>query len=130
MLVKVPVATEAEARNRLLRQDIKNFLRLLRLPFRGALEALYERAGRADRIILDKQGNRVELVEPSDADLNAFDYWYRDWIATDEVHAEPRLRRESTHRIILLITLLRMIFPKESLTWGKPLVVLQIQLAP
>jgi len=129
MLVKVPVATEADARNRLLRQDVKEFLRAFRLPFRGALDALYERASRTARVIVDRQGNRVELLELSDADLDAFDYWYRDWVATDEVHAEPRLRRESTDRIIFLITLLRMIFPKESMTWGKPLIVLQIQLA-
>jgi hypothetical protein len=70
-----------------------------------------------DGVIIDEYGNELML------DLEVFEFehgrtWFRDQINAPMAEGvSPRLRAESKERLRILGTVLKMVFPREALSW-------------
>ena len=75
MQIKVRIATECDVRNRQLRQDVKVFLRKMRLSFRAALDLLSDMAGQTACLRIAPEMKSVCADLRFDDDSVAFDEW-------------------------------------------------------
>lgn len=120
----VRLVTDAELESGVFVTDVKTFASRLRIPRRRFVDWLTDGYRDAEVYIVDEEGNPVDLdfeaLEEEDGDevRNRIEDWLKDWLKRPERHFTPRLRVEARERVRLVATLLRAIFPKESVVWG------------
>ena len=113
----VYLVTDAELANDLLLADCQDFLRKIRHPRRRFVDWLVDGVRDSSARLLDGTGNPVE-IDYDYLEKDHFDLWVRDWITLRSPEVRRRVRAESRERVRLVITMLRMIFPRESAAWG------------
>lgn len=117
---RVRIVTDVELENDLLLDDVQSFLRMISIPrrqFVGWMYGIFD-CGVNVRLV-DEFGNKATTAHLDQIEREHFDLWLRDWIKVRPPHVKRRIRMEAKERVRLLITMLRMIFPKESTTWGR-----------
>jgi len=124
--VVIRLVTDEEIQNPLFRDDVKSFARKLRVPRRKMVDWLVDGYRDADVDIINDEGLAVfvdfEALEEGEGDLvtTRIADWLKDWLSEPTRQGASRLRPEAKERVRLIATLLRAIFPKESVVWGAP----------
>ena len=121
--IAVRIATDQECDDFVLQDHLQTFLRgvLCIVPYRRLLPMLEKAARRSGAALLDRNGQPARLADLSEHDYLAMDYWLRDFMIERPPHVRRRNRPETLERRRLLLTLARMVWPRETATWGWPL---------
>lgn len=113
----VQLVTDEELDNPELLRDVKAFARKLQVPRRRFIDWLADGVRDAETMLIDSTGSAVE-IDLEALERDHIDLWFRDWIKRPADHIAPRVRAESRERVRAMVTILRMMFPKESSVWG------------
>ena len=113
----VRLVTDEELDNPCLLRDAKTFASKMRVPRRSFVDWLVDGVRDAKAVLLDNEDRPVS-IDYDVIERDHIDLWFRDWAKRPEAHINPRVRAESRERVRLVVTMLRMIFPKESSVWG------------
>ena len=117
--IAVRIATDQECDDFVLQDHLQAFLRgvLCIVPYRRLLPTLEKAARRSDTVLLDQNGAPARLDDLSEQDYLAMDYWLRDFMIERPQHIRRRNRPETLERRRLLLTLTRVVWPRETATW-------------
>lgn len=122
---RIRLVTDAELENPVFLTDVKTFAANLRVAHRRFLDWLADGFRDAQAELVDSAGNKVD-VDLEELERDNIEFWFRDWCRRPAPNAQIRLRAESRERVRLVATLLRLIFPKESILWGVPMAGLAV----
>lgn len=113
----VPIVSDAELDNPEFLRDLRIFAANLRVSRGRWLDWLADGYRDADAILVDDCGDPAD-VDLELLELDGIEWWFKDWCKRPPAGITPRLRIEARERVRVVATLLRLIFPKESIVWG------------
>ena len=113
----VQIVTDADLENSELVRDARTFAANIRVPRGRMLDFLADGYRDCDTIRVEAEGNRAE-IDLELLERDGIEWWFKDWCKRPLPNVTPRVRVEARERARVVITLLRLIFPKESVVWG------------